>query len=206
MLLELRDLSRSLQDAGITVSRTDDHLVAYSRSRPAFWVEVDSGGRVCTVRPIEQEAVARLRKYECSSGGYRESTPGFNIDPLYRPGPGESKEAYEKEVAAFARDLERGKLPVEAARRDRLQGLLSRSEPNWQDKARAINQSLRVAPRVLLDRLGQLAAGEEPPLALLRELLRRSQLLDADRLRAQLLDHARRAIQEAGPQSRPGRL
>src|SRR3954471_16633435 len=105
MLLELRQLSDSLKAAGVTPGRSDDHLVAYP-NRPAFEVTLDADGTVAGVRPLERERVTRLRKYECSKGGMRESAPGFNVPPLLGPKEGE-EEAYREEVTALLRALKK---------------------------------------------------------------------------------------------------
>jgi hypothetical protein len=77
MLLELRQLSQSLLAANVTASSRDDHLVAYSSSKPLFRVSLTEAGEVRSLEPVEKSKLTELLKYRVSSGGDQESVPGF---------------------------------------------------------------------------------------------------------------------------------
>jgi hypothetical protein len=198
MLLELHDLGLSLQRAGVPLALTDDRLVPYPK-RLTFQADLDADGLVAAVRPLAPERVARLRKYECSKGGRRESTPGFNIEPLFRPKPGEDEKVFRGEVSAFQKALRTGALPTAARRRARLEWLLQRSQPNWQARTRAVNQCLQVAAQALLRQLQGPVGPAGVELEPLRELLRRSMRVTAPRLHAQLAARAEQSIVEVQP-------
>src|SRR5262249_37606791 len=131
MLLELRDLALSLERSGIRAEKVDDRLVPFPK-QPAFQVDVDDQGQVTALRVVDTDRTARLRKFECSKGGMRESTPGFNVAPLFRPRPGENETAYRKEVGSFQKALKKGAMRPEESR-CRLEQLRERSEPGWGD-------------------------------------------------------------------------
>ncbi len=194
MLLELRELSRSLAECRVVPDQTDDHLVSYPK-RVVFQIDLDSDGKVKAVRPLLDSArVATLRKYVCSKGGRQESTPGFNIDPLFRSGPAEDKKVYQKDVSNFQKALKKGAIPTASERQTRLEHLLQRSEPNWQDRARTVDQCLKVAAETLYGRLNTEVAHEAPELDSIRELLQRSLRLDASQFHGQLAKAAQQQI------------
>lgn len=113
MLLELKDLAQSLNAASVSVGQTDDHLVPYP-NKPLFEIALDETGQVAAMRYVvrdegpETKRFQRLRKYKCSKGGSQESTPGFNIDPLFLLRQGEDERAFRKELSSFRRPLRRG--------------------------------------------------------------------------------------------------
>jgi hypothetical protein len=204
MLLELRDLSLSLTSSQVTAARTDDHLVTYP-NRPVFQIDLDSNGQVVAVRPLDRIHTTHLRRYKCSTGGLQESTPGFNIEPLFRAAQGEDEKAYGKDVAKFAKAMEKGSIPNSMERQQHLDQLNKRSQPNWQDRARTVDQCLKVASQVLLDRLAPLA-NQTPELAPIQELLRRSSLLGAGQFFEQVASQARQLIIDSPPGSQPAQL
>jgi hypothetical protein len=196
MLLELHDLSRSLLRAGVSVGQTDNHLVPY-RKQAAFQVCLKADGQVAGVHPMTPDALAQLRKYEVSKGGLRESAAGFNIACLFRPKQGEDENAYGKEVVAFQKALKNQAIRKREERAARLEQLLQRSVPNWEERGKAVDKCLAAASQVLLRRLT--GVPDSGPLSGFCELLRRSMKLSAERLREALFDAARRAIEDANP-------
>ncbi len=197
MLLELRDLVNGLQTVGVGAPQRDDHLVSYPK-RPLLFAELSSEGQVACVSAPDAERISRLLKYETSKGGARESTPGFNIDPLYRAREG-GEEELRRLVGDFKKALDRGGLPEPAAREARLSGLIERCEPNWDNRAAALNKSLNGAAVLLAAILDENLP--EAGWAGLRELLRRSKLLDAGLLHQQLSAVLRRQLIEGAPQA-----
>ena len=199
MLLELKDLAQSLNAASVSVGQTDDHLVPYP-NKPLFEIALDETGQVAAMRYVvrdegpETKRFQRLRKYKCSKGGSQESTPGFNIDPLFLLRQGEDERAFRKELSAFQKALKAGRVQTMSARQESLDKLLARCDPNWKGRDKTIDKCLKDAARVLSDQLARATGRDATALAPMRELLRRSQLLDAGRLHQQLTDHARRAV------------
>jgi len=197
MLLELWDSARSLAEAGVVAAETDAHLKPYPK-KAAFILDLDAESHITAVRPVDPETVARLRKYETSTGGSRESTPGFNIDPLFRPCKEDDKN-YRKDVGAFKKQLERGGFAEPAQRREKIETFLARTEPAWDERAKAVQKCLQDAARVLMGRLDKLVRGDEPEWLALGEILRRSMALDAERFRQELGDRALNQLIEASP-------
>jgi hypothetical protein len=199
MLLELKNLAGSLSAASVTAGRTDDHLVSYP-NKLLFEVAIDASGGVVAIRcvgrkePSDIEKFQRLRKYECSKGGLRESTPGLNIDPLFRQKQGGDEKEFRKEVSAFQKALKAGKIHEITARQERLERLFDQCDPNWKGRDKTVDKCLKDAARILSEQLALVTGPNAKSIAPMRELLRRSQLLDAVRLYQQLTDQCRRAI------------
>ena len=175
-------LSRCLQEAGVVTTRTDDHLVPYP-NRPGWEVRIDTDGCVTGFHLVPLEQVRVLRKYECSKGGLRESTPGFNIEPLFQPKADQDRRQFSRELSNFMSAVRKGSAGSVNDRKARLEEFLTRSEPGWGSRAKAVEQCLSIAAQTLL---GKLKGGTDPDLASLGELLRRSSLLNAAGLHRQL--------------------
>ena len=173
MLLELWDSARSLSAAGVSAGETDTHLKPYPR-RAAFFVDLDEKSHITAIRAANPDEVTRLRKYETSAGGLRESTPGFNIDPLFGPCQPNDEKSFRKDIGAFKKLLEKGGIADPSQRREKIDAFLDRSEPAWDDRAKTVQKCLQDAARVLTERLGRLAQEDEPEWLSLRELLSRS--------------------------------
>lgn len=184
MLLELHDLDSVLRAAGITPKVTEKRIQPYPR-RVTLEVRLDRYGRVTGLKRLADDQVRAIRKFESSQGGSRESTPGFNVEPLWR--------------TSLARE---GRLPDDwpkdwkkawkaaATKPEKLAGLLTQRarfrEPNWDLTASSkINLCLQGAAALLRR---ELDGATDPRLAALHELLRRSECLDAVRLHAALAD------------------
>ncbi len=182
MLLELADLDRSLSDAGIVPKVTEQRIQPYPR-RPALEVKLSRGGQIAGLRPLDEGKVQAIRKFECSKGGLRESTPGFNVDPLWRTKAGNLsfddwlKDWRKKWKAAAANPAKCAPLIEERA---------SLSEANWDfSEPSKINACLKKAATTLRNKL---AGATDPGLLALLELLVRSEALDARRLHGALAD------------------
>lgn len=187
MLLELRALAESLRQAGITATHWDDCLVPYP-ARPTFEIRLTHEGQIVGVKALAPERVATLRKYECSTGGMRESSPGFNVDPLFVLRDGEDSKEFTRELKKFQTGVKRGGFPTETARQTELTKLMARCEPGWSEsRVNAVNLSLKRAAEVFRARLGEGFSAEIEPLC---ELLRRSRLQDAIKLREKLAELA----------------
>ena len=176
MLLELADLDRSLSDAGIVPKVTEQRIQPYPR-RPALEVRLSRGGQIAGLKLLDEGKVQAIRKFECSKGGLRESTPGFNVDPLWRTKAGNLsfddwlKDWRKKWKAAAANPAKCARLIEERA---------SLSEANWEfSESSKINICLSRAATTLRN---ELAGTTDPKLLAVLELLARSETIDAVRL------------------------
>ncbi|HEX8204149.1 MAG TPA: hypothetical protein VF590_26970, partial [Isosphaeraceae bacterium] len=182
MLLELYDLHRCLREAGIIVGLTDNRIQRYP-NRPALEVRLDLDGNVTSANLLPRDRLEAIRKFECSTGGSRESAPGFNVDPLYRVNP----KADVREVNKDFKELGKKLKDVESSlddRRKAVDELRARCEPNWDCSIKSkINLCLSKAAHELRE---QLADATNPYIAPLTELLRRSEKLEAKCLHEQV--------------------
>jgi hypothetical protein len=178
MLLELYELNRSLRAAGITLGATDNRIQTYP-NRPALEVRVNSEGLVDRMSLLRKEQLEAIRKFECSTGGLRESTPGFNVDPLYRMRPDVGQDFFDEAI----KDLKKKTKSITTSIDERgrcAENLKALCEPNWDfsDKSK-ISQCFSKAARILSEELGGATDGRLAPLL---ELLKRSKTLVARRL------------------------
>lgn len=187
MLLELHDLDRSLRHAGIAPGVTDQRIQPYPR-RPALEVRLSSDGQITGLKLLDAEQVRAIRKFECSKGGLRESTPGFNVEPLWRTqdgdGPFDSwlKEWRKTWKSAAAKPAKCAELLTERQ---------ARREANWDlSESSKINACLKKAAVTLRS---ELSGTNDPGILALLELLRRSEAFDARRLHTALDDELRAA-------------
>jgi hypothetical protein len=184
MLLELRQLSKSLGTAGVAVASWDGHLVTYSKAKPVFRVTISESGEVRDVNRIEKERAASLRKYEVSTGGARESIPGFNVPPLFAATESDD-EAVEEAVKKFVRRVKRPPNDDSpASRRADLEAIISRCDSGWAKKDDAIKKCLTTAVDVVATRLEAAESTGPDTVAPLRELLRRARKLNPEVLRS----------------------
>jgi hypothetical protein len=178
MLLELHAVNESLRSAGVSAGATDNRIQGYP-NRPALEVLVDPDGSVVDIRLMERDKVGAIRKFECSTGGLRESTPGFNCEPLYRLSANADGQAFDESLRQLRRALKapEGSAGASEADCERLLGTLKRlCEPNWDLSDRSkIGLCLSKAATVLLH---ELSSASDPELMPLLELLKRSQLLN----------------------------
>ncbi|MFN9981766.1 MAG: hypothetical protein ACK53Y_17705, partial [bacterium] len=80
MLIELYDLSQSLKSVGVQLESWHPYLKECPRSGQTFGVYIDPNASIKMIRPLEDQQVAMLRKYEKSAGN---SVPCFNLLPLW---------------------------------------------------------------------------------------------------------------------------
>jgi hypothetical protein len=176
MLLELDDLDRSLRVSGITPGVTEQRIQPYPR-RPALEVLLAEDGQISRLRLLDKGQLQAIRKFECSKGGLRESTPGFNVDPLWRA---------RQRDRPFNDWLKEWRKAWKSAAADpaKCAGLLEQRdthrEANWDlSDSSKINACLKKAAATLRN---ELAGATDPGLLALLELLRRSEALDVRRL------------------------
>lgn len=84
MLNELRQLSESLESAGIAPKEWHRHLKSLpkvSNNKPCYHIIVSECGDISSIDIINPELTSTLKKWEPSNGN---SFPGFNIRPLYQ--------------------------------------------------------------------------------------------------------------------------
>ncbi len=178
MLLELFELDKGLRGAGIAVGLSDNRIQSDPK-RPALEARVDRAGRVVCVSVLPMEGLEAIRKFESSTGGMRESTPGFNVDPLYRRKTAVDEDTFN----SLLKDLKKEVKSPDVANEKRRVGLeraRSMCEPNWDfSKKSKINLCLVKAAGTLREKL---SAGTKAELKPLIELLRRSESLDGNRL------------------------
>jgi hypothetical protein len=132
---------------------------------------------------LDEGQLQAIRKFESSKGGFRESTPGFNVDSLWRT---------KTENLSFVEWLKewRKKWKTAAANPAKCVRLIeergSRSEPNWElSGSSKINICLSRAATTLRN---ELAGATDSRLSGLLELLARSEALDARRFHGALAD------------------
>lgn len=176
MLLELYDVNQSLRAAGIILGKSDNRIQTYPK-RPGLEVRVDAEGDIVGVAVLGKQQLEAIRKFECSTGGMRELTPGFNADPLFRIRAGVSQDAFDEAIKAIKK--KKGAAPGEA-RLQLVDNLMDICEPNWNFSEKSkVSQCLSKAARILRE---ELTAASDVRLAQLVELLKRSEVLDARRL------------------------
>ena len=130
-----------------------------------------------SVLPIE--GLEAIRKFESSTGGMRESTPGFNVDPLYRRRTDVDEDAFNSLLKELKKEAKSPEV-VNEKRGNVLERARSMCEPNWDfSKKSKINLCLVKAAGTLREQLSTAINAELKPLI---ELLRRSESLDAERL------------------------
>ena len=182
MLLELADLDRSLRDAGIIPGVTERRIRSYPK-RPALEVRLGRDGQISGLKLLDDEKLQSIRMFKCSTGGSEESTPGFNVDPLWRAKAGDRPfkdwlKEWRKAWKSAAAD------PAKCARL--LEKREKHREANWDfSESSKINACLRKAATTLRN---ELAGATVPGLLALLELLARSEALDARRLHGTLAD------------------
>jgi|GEM_PF-806039 len=203
MLLELHDVDRSLRSAGVVVGISDKRIQPYP-NRPALEARIDAQGQIVSPRMIPSDQLGAMRKFERSTGGLRESSPGFNVDPLFRLKSGDEAKTFHEQVRLARR--KGAKLQPEQRKRLAEQAHLV-CEVNWDFSAKSkVSLCLKEAAWVLLKDLARslLAIPDmhletEAPRALLEEmvsadarlrplleLLRRSQSLSVEILHQRL--------------------
>lgn len=203
MLLELHDVDRSLRTAGVAVGISDKRIQPYP-NRPALEARIDPRGQIVSPRPIPRDQLGVMRKFERSTGCRRESSPGFNVDPLFRLKSGDQAKRFQEQVR-LARRKGAKLQPEERKRLAEKSGFVC--EANWdfsakskvslclkeaawvllKDLARALRaipgmQLETEAPRALLEEMASADARLKP----LLELLRRSQSLSVEILHQRL--------------------
>jgi hypothetical protein len=203
MLLELHDVDRSLRSAGVALGISDKRIQPYP-NRPALDVRIDQHGQIVSPREIPRDQLGAMRKFERSTGGLRESSPGFNVDPLFRLKSGDEAKYFQEQVrlarrkGAKLQPEERERLAEKAhlvceANWDfsaKSKVSLCLKEAAWvllKDLARALlaipdEQLEKEAPRALLEQMGI----EDARLKPLLEILRRSQTLSVEILHQRL--------------------
>ena len=104
MLLELHDLDRCLRNAGIAPEVTDQRIQPYP-NRPALEVRLGGAGEIKSIKLLQTDQLRAIRKFECSKGGLRESSPGFNVDPLWRTTAWEGGQSFDDGLRAMEKRL-----------------------------------------------------------------------------------------------------
>jgi len=203
MLLELHDVDSSLRSAGVAVGISDKRIQPYP-NRPALEARIDPQGQIVSPRLIPRDALGAMRKFERSTGGLRESSPGFNVDPLFRLKSGAEAKNFQEQVRVARRKGVR-------LQPEECKGLAEKAhlvcESNWDFSARSkVSLCLKEAAWVLLKDLARallaipdIQLETEAPRALLAEmasadarlkplleLLRRSQTLSVGILHQRL--------------------
>jgi CRISPR-associated protein (Cas_Csd1) len=182
MLLELADLDRSLRDAGIIPGVTEQRIQPYPR-RPALEVRLDRDGQVAGLRLLGSDQLQAIRKFECSKGALRESTPGFNVDPLWRAGKGDRP--FELWLKEWRKAWKSAAADNSMCARLLEQRAIHR-EANWDfSESSKINACLGKAATTLRN---ELVGATDTGLLALLELLARSEAIDSRRLHETLSD------------------
>jgi len=88
MLNELRELSLSLEKAGIELEDLHPNFKACPKYL-TYWVYLDESGNVSGVAPVSSEQVQKVRKWEKANGV---SFPAFNMPPIFNAASATSQE------------------------------------------------------------------------------------------------------------------
>lgn len=188
MLNELYELSRSLEEAGLTVVSWHKFLKECPRGGKSFFVDINANSQISDVRWItDPERIASLRKFE-KAAGY--SFPAFNIKQLWRF----DDEIVREEAAKFRKSLGGKKVPGADEVLASVKVFLNSARSAWidldkksggRDELDKIDGCLK-AP---VDELTQAVAGNSDPAGeSVRALLERVKSLDGKLLHAQLSD------------------
>ena len=116
MLNELKTLSDSIHDIGISVAHWDDKFKEIKTTSPCFVVSLSAEGTIADIRKLDADKAKGLRTWQ---GGSLGSTfPAFNFQPFYafKEAKGKDKGPTPKERASSIADLvslfrETGTLP-----------------------------------------------------------------------------------------------
>ena len=163
--------------AASIIPGVSDKRIQTFPNRMTLEVRIDPACQITGVSLIQRDRLDSLRKFECSAGGLRESTPGFNVNPLYRVNQGVDNESFKKIIKKFSKNL--GPLPIKD-HEILIKELNSLYESNWDFTEKSkISLCLEKAARDL-EKL--LAGTSDPRLASLMSLLKRSMSLDAKTL------------------------
>jgi len=100
MLNELRELSLSLEKAGIEVEDLHPNFKACPKY-VTYWVYLDESGNVSDVAPVPTEQVQKVRKWEKALGF---SFPAFNMPPIFKA----AFETSQEQVKALKKRIEKG--------------------------------------------------------------------------------------------------
>lgn len=101
MLNELRELSLSLEKAGIEVEDIHPNFKACPKY-VSYWVYLDERGNVSGVAPAPSEQVQKVRKWEKANGV---SFPAFNMPPIFKASSATSQE----QVKDLKKSIEKSK-------------------------------------------------------------------------------------------------
>ncbi|MBP5320925.1 MAG: hypothetical protein J6334_08040, partial [Kiritimatiellae bacterium] len=101
MLNELKALSDSIGDIGISVENLDDNFKEIKTTSPCFVISLSSEGTISDIRKLDADKAKGLRTWQ---GGSLGSTfPGFNFQPFYSfvsaKGKGKGPSSKEKALA-----------------------------------------------------------------------------------------------------------
>lgn len=100
MLNELRELSLSLEKAGIEVEDLHPNFKACPKY-VTYWVYLDEFGNVSNVAPVPLEQVQKVRKWEKANGV---SFPAFNMPPIFMA----ASETSQQQVKLLKKSIEKG--------------------------------------------------------------------------------------------------
>ena len=104
-------------------------------------------------RPISRDQLGAMRKFERSTGGLRESSPGFNVDPLFCLRSGDEAKSFQEQVRLARR--KGAKLQPEERKRLAEKAHLV-CEANWDFSAKSkVSLCLKEAAWVLLKDLAR---------------------------------------------------
>jgi hypothetical protein len=192
MLIELYELSQSLKSVGIQLESWHPYLKECPRSGQTFGVYIDPNSAIKIVRPLEDQQVAMLRKYEKSAGN---SFPCFNLLPLWCIAGPDGRDRDEKisRMTAFRKSLSSKKPPEQDEIIATIRELITQCRSLWIDpnkKARGRDESDKVNTCLanVTDEIAK-AIGDDPKLAALKSLLERVRKFDATSLHQQMSEY-----------------
>ncbi|SNB46413.1 hypothetical protein [Geobacter sp. DSM 9736] len=100
MLNELRELSLSLEKAGIEVEDIHPSFKGCPKY-VTYWVYLNKSGNVSAIAPVPSEQVQKVRKWEKANGI---SFPAFNMPPIFRA----ASEPSQQQVKLLKKSIEKG--------------------------------------------------------------------------------------------------
>jgi hypothetical protein len=182
MLNELRELSVSLEKAGIKVEDLHPNFKSCPKYL-SYWVYLDKQGNVSGVAPVPATQVQGIRKWEKANGV---SFPAFNMPPLFKA----EHEVLQSQIKGMRKSIEKGAI---ITAKELLTSVKS-CEPLW-DKG--ITKKLADCfAKPIVDIAKQL---EAPPnkYKSIAELISRAQRVKVPAFQKQLADSLLRNVQDA---------
>lgn len=173
MLNELRELSVSLEKAGIEVEDLHPNFKACPKGKLTYWVYVGEKGDISAVAPVPSAQVPLVRKWEKANGV---SFPAFNVPPLLEADSDDLKE----QIKGLRKKIEKGN-NITA---DELSTAISGCKSLWSDGIiKKLTDCLTKPIADISEYLGEISGRYEP----IGELCKRGRQIKVDTFKQELV-------------------